>query len=259
MRAPYRTAVITGASSGLGALLAAAYAGPGIALGLIGRDRARLATVARQCAAAGATIESAAIDVADGPGLAAWLAEFDRAHSVDLVVANAGTSAGTNPGAAFEPGAVTARQIAVNLLGVVNTVTPLLPGLCERSRGRIVIVASVAALRGLPYSPGYCASKAGARAYGEALRPLLEPQGIGVSVVCPGFFTSRMTDRWEGPTPFLYSGERAARRVKRGIDLGRRRIDFPLPLVLGMRFCDLAPALIGDEIMRRFHFRIRAA
>lgn len=259
MRAPYRVAVITGASSGLGASLAAAYAGPEVRLGLIGRDRERLRAVAAQCAAAGAESETAAIDVADEPAMAAWLGEFDRAHPVELVIANAGTSAGTDPGAAFEPGATTLRQIAVNLHGVVNTVAPLLPSLCRRGRGRVAIIASVAALRGLPYSPGYCASKAGARAYGEALRPLLEPQGVGVSVVCPGFFTSRMTDRWEGPTPFLFSGERAAKRVKRGIDRGRRRIDFPLPLVLGMRFCDLAPALIGDEIMRRFHFRIRAA
>jgi short-subunit dehydrogenase len=259
MRAPFRVAVITGASSGLGASLAAAYARPETALGLIGRDRERLAAVAAGCRAAGATVETAAIDVADASAMAEWLTAFDRAHPVELVVANAGTSAGTDPGAAFEPAAVTTRQIAVNLLGVVNTIAPLLPYICERQRGRIAIIASVAALRGLPYSPGYCASKAGARAYGESLRPLLQGQGVGVSVVCPGFFTSRMTDRWEGPTPFLYSGERAAQRVKRGIDRGRARVYFPWPLVFGMRFCDLAPALIGDEIMRRFHFRIRAA
>jgi short-subunit dehydrogenase len=259
MQAPFRVAVITGASSGLGASLAVAYAGPQVALGLVGRDRERLAGVADACRAAGAVVETAAIDVADAETMADWLTAFDRSHPVELIIANAGTSAGTDPEAGFEPAAATTRQIAVNLLGVVNTIAPLLPYLCQRRRGRIAIIASVAALRGLPYSPGYCASKAGARAYGEALRPLLQGQGVGVSVVCPGFFTSRMTDRWEGPTPFLYSGERAARRVKRGIDRGRARIDFPLPLVLGMRFCDLAPALIGDEIMRRFHFRIRAA
>src|SRR5882672_8726285 len=151
------------------------------------------------------------------------------------------------------------RPLTVNLLGAVHTIAPLLPALCERQRGQIALIGSVAGLRGLPYSPGYCASKAGVRAYGEALRPLLEPQGIGVSVVCPGFFTSRMTDRWEGPTPCLVSGERAAQRIKRGIDRARRRIEFPLPLVLGMRFCDLVPAVIGDAILRRFRFRIRSA
>jgi hypothetical protein len=67
-----------------------------------------------------------------------------------------------------------------------------------------------------------------------------------------------MTDRWEGPTPFLASGAKAARRIKRGIDAGRPRIEFPFPLVLGMRFCDIAPAMIGDRILRDFHFRIRS-
>jgi short-subunit dehydrogenase len=259
MRAPFRVVVITGASSGLGASLATAYAGPQVALGLIGRNRERLDSVTAMCTAAGATVRSATIDVADGPAMAEWMTGFDRDYPVELVVANAGISAGIGNNGAYEPSDMTTRQIAVNLLGTVNTIAPLLPALCARRRGQIALIASVAGLRGLPYSPGYCASKAGVRAYGEALRPLLEPQGIGVSVVCPGFFTSRMTDRWEGPTPFLVSGERAARRIKTGIDRARRRIEFPLPLVLGMRFCDLAPAIISDEILRRFRFRIRSA
>ena len=66
MRAPYRVIVITGASSGLGAALAIAYAEPQTALGLIGRDHQRLAATAAACRAEGATVDSAAIDVADG-------------------------------------------------------------------------------------------------------------------------------------------------------------------------------------------------
>src|SRR5262249_26819360 len=151
-----------------------------------------------------------------------WLKEFDRNYPIELLVANAGISGGIEDGAGCESPETTTRQIEVNLLGAVNTVAPLLPALRARRRGQIALIASVAGLRGLPYSPGYCASKAGVRAYGEALRPLLEPQGVGVSVVCPGFFTSRMTERWDGPTPFLVSGDRAARRVKRGIDQARR-------------------------------------
>ncbi len=259
MRAPYRVVLITGASSGLGAALALAYAGPGVALGLVGRNEERLAAIAAACRAAGATVDGAAIDVADGPALAAWLGAFDRAHPVELLIANAGISAGPDPDSPGEPPAVTERQIATNLLGAVNTIAPLLPAMCERRRGRIAVIASVAAFRGLPYSPGYCASKAGLRAYGEALRPRLAPHGVGVTVVCPGFFTSPMTDRWEGPTPFLVSGDRAARRINRGIDRGARRVSFPWPLVFGMRFCDVAPAAIGDAILRRFRFHIRPA
>jgi short-subunit dehydrogenase len=259
MRAPYRVVVITGASSGLGAALAISYAGPQTVLGLIGRNQERLAATAAACRAAGASVDSAAIDVADGTTLEAWLSGFDGAHPVELLIANAGISAGPEPEIPGEPAAVTLRQIGVNLVGAVHTIAPLVPLLCARGRGQIVAIASVAAYRGLPYSPGYCASKAGLRAYAEALRPSLARFGVGVTVVCPGFFSSPMTDRWDGPTPFLTTGERAARRIKRGIDRGLARIDFPWPLVLGMRFCDLAPAIIGDRILRDFRFHIRSA
>ncbi len=259
MRAPYRVVAITGASSGLGAALAISYAGPHTALGLIGRNTERLEATAALCRAAGATVASATIDVADGVTLAAWLEEFDRAHPVELLIANAGTSEGPDPDSPGEPAAMTLRQIEVNLIGAVHTIAPMVPLLCARRRGRIVAIASVAAYRGLPYSPGYSASKAGLRAYAEGLRPRLAAYNVGVSVVCPGFFASPMTDRWEGPTPFLATGERAAARIKRGIDRGKARIDFPWPLVFGMRFCDLAPTLIGDWFVRNFHFHIRSA
>lgn len=258
MRAPFRVVMITGASSGLGARLAALYAGPDVVLALLGRNRERLARVAEACREAGSVVRMAAIDIADKGAMAAWSRELDRDFPVELLIANAGISGGTEPGAGCEPIAVSLRQIEVNLLGTVHTIAPLLPALLQRRRGRIALIASVAALRGLPYSPGYCASKAGVRAYGEALRPLLEKEGIGVTVVSPGFFASPMTDRWEGPTPFLMRGEEAARRIKRGIDRGRRRIDVPWPLAFGMRFCDLAPAALGDAILRRFRFHIRA-
>src|ERR1051326_8673111 len=111
MRAPYRVVVITGASSGLGAALALAYAGPQTALGLIGRNPERLAATAGACRVKGALVESAEIDVADGARLSAWLEAFDDAHPVELLVANAGTSGGPDPDSPGEPAAVTLRQL----------------------------------------------------------------------------------------------------------------------------------------------------
>ncbi|HTT80156.1 MAG TPA: SDR family NAD(P)-dependent oxidoreductase [Stellaceae bacterium] len=250
---------MTGASSGLGARLAGAYAAPDTALGLIGRNEERLAATAARCRGAGADVAVGALDVTDGAALAAWLLEFDRVSPVELLIANAGIELGSNDDSCAEPAETTLRQIAVNLAGAVQTIAPLAAPMCRRGRGRIVAIASIAAYRGMPDNPGYCASKAGLRAYAEALRPRLGRHGVGVTVVCPGFFASPMTDRWDGPTPFLWDGERAARHIKRGIDRGRARIDFPWPLVLGMRFCDLAPAIVGDAIMRGFRFQIRSA
>lgn len=257
MRRAFRAVIVTGASSGLGAALAASYAGPQTVVGLLGRDRRRLGDTADACAARGAGVRMAAIDVADAPAMAAWLNEFDRDHPVELLIANAGTSAGPKPGSPSEGVDAIARQVRVNLLGAINTVEPLLPALCGRGRGRVAVVASIAAFRGLPYSPGYCASKAGLRAYAEALRPRLARHGVGMTIVCPGFFDSPMTDRFDGPTPFLVSADAAARIVKRGIDRGRRRVAFPWPLVRGLQFCDIAPAFIGDAILRRYRFHIR--
>jgi short-subunit dehydrogenase len=259
MRVPFRVAVITGASSGLGASLAQSYATKGVRLGLLGRDRRRLAETANACEAKGALTSIAAIEVADAGAMATWLREFDREHPVDLLIANAGTSAGPDPDCPSEGVDLATRQVAVNLLGAINTIEPLLSAFCSRKRGRIAVVASIAAYRGLPDSPGYCASKAGLRAYAEALRTRLGPYGVGVTVVCPGFFDSPMTDRFEGPTPFRFSIDRAARIVKRGVDHGRRRIAFPWPLVLGLRFCDMVPAIVGDAILRGYRFRIRVA
>ena len=258
MHSPFGVVIITGASSGLGAVLARAYAGPQVTLGLLGRDRQRLDATGRACEERGATVSTASMDVTEASEIGSWLRRFDDRHSVDLLIANAGTSAGPDPESPSEGTEGVARQIGVNLLGAVNTIEPLLPAMCARRRGRVAVVSSIAAYRGLPYSPGYCASKAGLRAYAEALRPRLEQHGIGMTVICPGFFASPMTDRFDGPTPFLVSGERAARIVKRGIDRGRRRLAFPWPLVLGLKFCDFAPTLVGDAILRRYRFRIQA-
>jgi len=259
MRAPFSVVIITGASSGLGASLARAYAAPQVALALFGRDQRRLEATARACEARGAMVSTAIIDVTEASAMGSWLREFDSQHPVDLLIANAGTSAGPDPESPSEGAEKATRQVGVNLLGAINTIEPLLPALCARRRGRVAVVASIAAYRGLPYSPGYCASKAGLRTYAEALRPRLERHRIGVTVVCPGFFDSPMTDRFDGPTPFLFSSDAAARIVKRGIDRGRRRVAFPRPLVLGLQFCDIAPAFLGDAILRRYRFQIRSA
>lgn len=256
--------LITGASSGLGATLAASYAAPGVTLGLTGRDAARLETVASRCREAGAQVRAAVLDVADAAAMAAFVEDCDAHCPLDLVIANAGTSSGVAPGALSEGAGSVTAQIRTNLIGVVNTVEPAVPLLARRPcdtnrrgiRGQIAMVASVAGLRGLPYSAGYSASKAGVRAYGEGLRALLAPRGIAVTVISPGFFGSRMTDRFIGSHPFLVTGERAGEIVRRGIARQRPRVTFPRLLAAGLRFCDLAPAMVGDEILRRFPFHI---
>lgn len=251
-----RNIVITGASGGLGAALAGLYAGPGAALGLIGRDRARLDAVAGAAQAAGAKTIPGYLDVGDAAALGEWMRAFDAAHPIDLVIANAGISRGTAADGTPEGLADFTDQIRVNLLGAANTIEPILPAMRKRRHGQIALISSIAGFRGLPYSPGYCASKAGMRAYGEALRAALRPDGIAVSVVAPGFFETEMVRQFRGDKPFLLSLARAAELTKHGIDARRSRIVFPEILGLGVRITDLLPAWIGDSILRRFRFHI---
>ena len=227
-------------------------------MALVGRDPDRLAKVAEFCSKRGALAETMAIDVSDGATLSDRLRDFDRQAAVDLVVANAGVLTGPPAEDALDGLEQAAAQIRINLLGVVNTVEALAPMMVARRSGQIAVVSSTAALRGLPYIPAYSASKAGVRAYGEALRARLEPFGVKVSVVVPSFFESAMTDRFDGPTPMIMSAEAAAQRVRRGLDKGAARIVFPRRIGLLMQLLDLLPARLGDRLLRS-NVRIRPA
>jgi short-subunit dehydrogenase len=248
--------VITGASNGLGAALAQLYARPGVMLALIGRDQARLEHVATACRTGGAAVTIGRLDVADATAMGSWLQAFDRSHPVDLVIANAGISLGEAADGTPEGLDAFTQLITINLLGAANTIEPLMPAMVSRGSGQIALVSSVAGFRGLPYSPGYSASKAGLRAYGEALRAALRPRGIAVSVVSPGFFDTDMTKQFRGSKPFMISVARAAELTKNGLDKRRSRIVFPEILGLGLRLADLLPAWLGDVILRNFRFHI---
>ncbi len=233
--------LITGASSGIGEALAAAYAVPGATLSLSGRNATRLAAVAESCRARGAQVDAMVLDVTDRTAMAAWISSRERARALDLVIANAGISAGLD-----ESGEATRRIFAVNLDGVVNTVMPALGIFRARRRGAIALISSLASFRGIGSAPAYCGSKAAVRVWGEGLRGALAPEGIGVSVVCPGFVVSRMTDVNRFHMPFLMSAEKAAAIIQRGIAANAGRIAFPWPMLAGTwLFAALPDALAG--------------
>lgn len=225
---PPRAILITGASSGIGEALAREYAEPGRFLALSGRSEERLKAVAGSCSSFGAEADAQTVDVADRDATAKWIKGIDADHPLDLVIANAGISAGTGGRGESES---QARDIfAVNLAGVLNTVWPAIGPMRERGHGQIAIISSIAAFRGIPGTPAYSASKAAVKAYGEALRGWLKPDGIRVSVVCPGFVRTRMTDKNPYPMPFIMDAAKAARIIRRGLELNKARIAFPWPM-----------------------------
>ncbi|MCG8360720.1 MAG: SDR family NAD(P)-dependent oxidoreductase [Kiloniellales bacterium] len=246
---PPHAILITGASSGIGEALARGYAAPEVRLFLTGRNAARLDAVAQACEQAGASTEAKALDVLDHEGLAAWIEHIDQASPLDLVIANAGISAGTGDGGENE---AQAREIfAVNLDGVINTVLPAASRMRRRGKGQIAIMSSLAGFRGFPGAPAYCASKAAVRIWGEALRGELAQDGVRVSVICPGFVRSRMTAANPFPMPLLMDAEKAAAIIRRGLARNRARIAFPWPLAAAVWCLAALSPRVTDLALRR--------
>lgn len=248
MRDP-RGIFITGASSGIGEALALSYAATGVRLLLTGRDAGRLDDVARRCRDQGADIVTTLIDVTDRMALGDWIRARDAEVPIDLVIANAGISAGSGGGVGVEE--QDRATFATNLDGVLNSIQPLIPAMVARGRGQIALMSSLASFRGLPGSAAYCASKAAVRVYGEGLRGDLAPHGVGVSVICPGFVVSRMTDVNRFPMPFLMPADRAARIIRRGLAAGRGRVAFPLPTYIVSWLLGVLPPGLVDRLVAR--------
>lgn len=252
MKPAFRTIVITGASKGVGAALAAAYAAPEVRLLLIARDVLRAEAVARTCQDRGATVEVALIDVRDAERLAATICAFDAVRPVDLIVANAGIEASLGPDRTAETLAASVEQIRVNFEGVVATVTPLLDRMRQRRQGAIVLVSSLAALEPLADQPIYSGTKAAVAAWGQALRAWLRPSGVTVTVAYPGFVPTGMKEAYRGPRPYEVSAAWAARRIAAGVARGRPAVMFPWQLVWLIRLGHLVPGPIRDAVIDRW-------
>lgn len=253
------TILITGASSGLGAALAAAYAAPGIRLALCGRNAERLFAVAESARARGAGVASAAFDLRDTDALAAFVARVEETSPVGLAILNAGVLEGTSASGEPEDVAKMRAVIGVNLLAALEVFHAVLPGMRQRRSGQIVLISSIAALTPLPDAPAYSASKAGLLSYGLAMRDALAPDGVIVTTICPGYVTTPMTDSHAGPHPFEVPVDRAAAQIQRLIARKGAVYGFPWPLYWGARLSQWLPSFVKGwaSASLRFHVRDR--
>lgn len=244
--------LITGASSGLGRALAEQAAAPGVMLFLGGRDPARLSETAAGVRARGADAETAMVDVRDRAGMTEWINGCAR---LDLVVASAGISGGT--GGQAEPETQARRIFDVNLIGVMNTIHPAIALMQDQApgadgwRGRLCIIASIAAFIAAPHAPAYCASKAAVRMLGEAMAPSLRARLILMTVACPGYVRTPMTAVNRFPMPGLMTAEAAAARTLAACRRGRVRASFPWWLALAARGLSLLPPRALGALMAR--------
>lgn len=248
---------ITGASSGIGQALAAHYLRAGWRLALVARRGPAMQSWlhARGAHAHGHGVYAA--DVAEPGAMAAAAREcLKRQGLPDVVIANAGISIGMDTGSARDLD-VLARTLATNVTGLAATFQPFIAPMRQRGRGRLVAVASVAGVRGLPGQAAYCASKAAAISYGESLRSELAGSGVSVLTLCPGFIATPLTARNRYPMPFLLTADEFARRAARAIASRAAYRVIPWPMALVARALPLLPDGLFDRLLARQPRKLR--
>lgn len=237
---------IVGASSGIGAALAADLDARGARLALSARSADRL----RQQAEGFRDALALPLDVTDaGAFIPAMMQILDTWGGVDLVVLNAGTYA---PLRAWELTIDNARQtVHTNLLGVMDGVAAVVPQLLRQGHGAVAVVASVAGYRGLPRAMAYGPSKAALINFAETLYLDLAPRGVSVFLINPGFVATPLTARNDFEMPALISAEEAARRIVDGFASGRFEIHFPRRFTGVLKMLRLLPDRLYFHLISR--------
>lgn len=240
---------ITGASSGIGEALAVYYAAEGAILGLAARRNEFLEALNQRL---GGRHACYALDVSDAPALHAAATDFiARFGAPDIIIANAGVSAGTLT--EFEEDLDVFRRVMdTNVFGMAATFAPFIPAMKAagdgRKRQRLVGIASVAGIRGLPGAEAYSASKAAAIAYLESLRLEMRPYGIKVVTIAPGYIESPMTAVNPYKMPFLLPVDQAASRFATVIARGTSYAVVPWPMGVVAKVLRVLPNWLYDRL-----------
>ena len=243
----WRTVWITGASSGIGRAFCQLIADDVAHVAASARSADKLRDLQRRNPA----IDPFPVDVTDGKAVADCVARIEKeCGDIDLAVLCAGTWTLMDV-ANFDPVAIR-RGVDVNYMGVVHAVAALLPGMMARRSGHIAIVASVSGYRGLPRAAAYGPTKAALINLAETLRAELEPHGITISIVNPGFVETPMTADNPFPMPGIISAETAAERLLAGLARRQYEIVFPKRFGYAVKALRFLPNGLFFWLIRRF-------
>jgi short-subunit dehydrogenase len=241
---------ITGASSGIGQALAWRYHQAGWRLALAARRTHEIEQWARERQLPADhrwAVYSA--DVADTESIvAAGRACIERQGVPDAVIANAGISIGMDT-ACREDLDVMARTYATNNVGLAATFHPFVEAMQRRGSGRLVGIASVAGIRGLPGHGAYCSSKAAVISYCESLRGELRASGVKVVTIVPGYVDTPLTRTNRYSMPFLMKPEDFADRAFRAIEAGKSYRVIPWQMGVVAKLLRLLPDPLFDKVL----------
>ncbi|MDQ0573258.1 short-subunit dehydrogenase [Variovorax paradoxus] len=241
---------ITGASSGIGQALAASFYEAGYRLALVARRTAEIETWASARGLDAARYRIYSADVAQTDSIvAAGAACIERQGLPDVVIANAGISVGIDT-EEREDIDVMARTFATNNVGLMATFHPFAAAMKQRGSGRLVGIASVAAIRGLPGHGAYCASKAGVVAYCESLRGELHNSGVKVVTLCPGYIDTPLTQGNRYGMPFLMKAEDFANHALRAIEAGTSYRVIPWQMGVVSKIMRMLPNALLDRAVQ---------
>lgn len=241
---------ITGASSGIGEHLAYELAKRGARLALSARRSELLATVCQNINKANPAAWSFPTDVLKQDSLSQTQQQIlKQLGPIDIVVANAGSHIESKP---EEFNAQEYLYIMdLNFGGVIRTVQAALPDFIKRRQGQVVVVSSLAGYRGLPSAAAYGASKAALTHFYESSRFHLQPLGIDVKIISPGFVRTPLTDKNKFSMPFLVEPEKAACIIANGIASKQNEVAFPFVFSRFMKFMQMLPSPIYNYFVSK--------
>lgn len=236
---------ITGASSGIGRSLAEELSRAGAKLAVSGRHHERLKDVKAACSGEVRTLPFDAAD-REANHIAVQALETDWG-GVDTVILNAGICEYIDL-PTFDAASVK-RVMDVNFMGIVYGIEAALPLLRKGNSPHLVGMSSTVAYTGLPRAEAYGASKAAIRHLLQALRVDVRAEQIDVSIICPGFVQTPLTDRNDFPMPMRISAEASAQRIRKGLERRSHEIRYPTLFALMLRTLAVLPSRLRTAML----------
>jgi short-subunit dehydrogenase len=244
-------ALITGASSGIGAKLAERIAARGYETWVAARRRDALDQLVADIGARGGRAHAFVLDVSQPEHAETLVAGLDReVGGFDLVIANAGIGENATP--ASELALADVRRIfETNFMGALATLLPPMRSMVVRGSGQLVGISSLAAEIAMPVAAAYGTSKAALSFFLQSATLDLESRGVSVTDVHPGFVRTPLTDKNKFKMPFIVEVEDAAKIIDRGIQKKKRVVRFPLALTSAISGSSVLPHALKRAIMNK--------